>query len=301
MQRSESLLNLAPALAKAQGAIQNAAKDRANDFYGSKYADLAAIWDSVRAPLAANGLSVPQFVSTTPPVHMGKSLVREKDGSLVLLPDGTPEEMDDYLAYVVVETMLLHESGEYMLTTIELPVWNPNPQKIGSASTYGRRYALQSIAGVAAEVDDDGNASSGAQPPAAPQGKPAPRREPPRPPQQQKAPARAEAPAGKAAPAAPPPAQAPANDTAPAPAQTATSEPRVEPDPAALPAAPPAPALKLKIREHMLLLGYSTGEKAEARCRLTCEVGSAQLTHELATRLLDSLKAEAATKEAANG
>ncbi len=148
MERSETISALAKALSAAQGAIRNASKDADNPFFKSKYADLAAIRDAIREPFQANGLSCPQFIST-------------RDGGRVESVGDKGESVVDFLTLVTVETVLLHESGEYMSSVMELPVWNADPQKIGSASTYGRRYALQSVAGVAAEVDDDGNASSG--------------------------------------------------------------------------------------------------------------------------------------------
>ena len=48
MQRSESIGKLAEALSKAQGKMKGAAKDSANPFFKSRYADLASIWDACR-------------------------------------------------------------------------------------------------------------------------------------------------------------------------------------------------------------------------------------------------------------
>jgi hypothetical protein len=149
MQRSESIANLAKALAAAQGAIENAAKDADNPFFKSKYADLASIRDAMRVAFGNNGLSCPQFIST----HLTDQHETRTD------KDGSPFEA--YLTMVSVETVLLHESGEFMSNVLDLAVWDADPQKVGSASTYGRRYALQSVAGVAAEIDDDGNKASG--------------------------------------------------------------------------------------------------------------------------------------------
>ncbi len=126
--RSDSIATLAGALAKAQGAMDGAKKDAANPFFKSKYADLASVWDAIREPLSANGLAVIQF------------------------PRSTAEGVE-------VETLLCHDSGEWVAETLTLPVGKYDPQGVGSAITYARRYGLQSITGVAPE-DDDGNAAT---------------------------------------------------------------------------------------------------------------------------------------------
>jgi hypothetical protein len=131
------IAKLAAALAKAQGKIEGAVKDRKNDYFSSKYADLASVWDACRGPLSENGLSVVQFPCEAPPGHVG------------------------------LITTLLHESGEYMTEKFFMPVKDStNPQAVGSALTYARRYALSAAVGIAPE-EDDGNAASAA--PAKPQ------------------------------------------------------------------------------------------------------------------------------------
>ena len=52
------------------------------------------------------------------------------------------------------------ESGESLISDIRLPV-SDNPQKIGGAITYYRRYALQSMLGLEAQDDDGNTAVSG--------------------------------------------------------------------------------------------------------------------------------------------
>jgi hypothetical protein len=126
--RSDSIAALAGAFAKAQGQFGGAKKDSANPFFKSKYADLASVWDAVRDPLAAHGLAIMQF----------------------------PRSTD---AGVEVETMLTHESGEWISETLALPAAKADAQGLGSAITYARRYGLQSICGVAPE-DDDGNSAA---------------------------------------------------------------------------------------------------------------------------------------------
>jgi hypothetical protein len=127
--QSESIAALAAALSKAQGAIKGASKDTANPFFKSKYADLASVWDACRDALSANGLSV---IQTT----------------------------DDGAEGVTVITTLAHSSGEWVRGKLTMKPAKNDPQGVGSAITYARRYALAAMVGVAPE-DDDGNAASG--------------------------------------------------------------------------------------------------------------------------------------------
>ncbi len=129
MTTSEQINELAAALAKAQGVMNGAAKDSANPFFKSKYADLASVWEACRKPLTENGLSIIQSPSA----------------------DGVK---------VSIETRLLHTSGQWIAGTVTTSAKEDTPQAIGSAITYLRRYALQSFAGVAPE-DDDGEAAQG--------------------------------------------------------------------------------------------------------------------------------------------
>jgi hypothetical protein len=64
MTTSESINEIAAALAKAQSEMGGAVKDSANPFFKSKYADLSSVWDACRGPLTKNGLSVVQFPKT---------------------------------------------------------------------------------------------------------------------------------------------------------------------------------------------------------------------------------------------
>lgn len=108
--------------------MENAVKDTSNTFFNSKYATLASVLNAVRGPLASNGLSIVQHSRSA----------------------GTG---------VVVSTMLMHESGEWLCDKGPLlPVTKKDPQGYGSAITYGRRYGLSSILGISQE-DDDGNAN----------------------------------------------------------------------------------------------------------------------------------------------
>jgi len=137
MKMSESIKELATALSKAQAEMAGARKDANNPAFNSKYADLASVWDAARPSLSKNGLSVAQFT--------------------------VPTEANE----VLVETILMHASGEWMSGIIAIPVAKDNAHGYGSALTYARRYALAAAVGIAPE-DDDGNKAADA-PPTRPQ------------------------------------------------------------------------------------------------------------------------------------
>jgi hypothetical protein len=133
MNKSESIKELACALAKAQGQMGGAHKGKANPFFKSVYADLSSVVTAIREPLSSNGLS---FIQATEP--------SDKDEIRVI-------------------TMLMHESGEWLSSTIAIPVSKADAQGYGSAITYAKRYGLQGLLGVPSE-DDDGNAAAKAKP-----------------------------------------------------------------------------------------------------------------------------------------
>lgn len=56
--------------------------------------------------------------------------------------------------------MLLHSSGEWISEVVTTRSQKDDPQGLGSALTYLRRYALAAVVGVTATEDDDGNAAS---------------------------------------------------------------------------------------------------------------------------------------------
>ena len=129
MNRSDSIANLAKALALAQPHIANPALDAVNPHFRSRYATLAAHISAVRAPLAAQGISVVQSTRIDVP------------------------------GAVVVVTSLIHSSGEWISSEIALPC-GATPQTYGSALTYARRYALAALVGIVGDEDDDANAAT---------------------------------------------------------------------------------------------------------------------------------------------
>lgn len=124
MMQSESLGKLAEALAKAQSTMGEAKEDSKNPFFKSNYADLTSVWRACRKSLTDNGLSVVQ----------------------------TTDLRDDK---ILVYTTLIHTSGEYMRGCLPLLLTKNDPQTMGSALTYARRYTLAAIVGVCKEGEDD--------------------------------------------------------------------------------------------------------------------------------------------------
>lgn len=128
MTTSESINEIAAALAKAQGEMKNAPFNATNPHLKNKFANLASVRDTVIPSLSKVGIAV---VQTLVPF----------DGRAALA------------------TRLLHTSGQWMESLCPLPDAG-DMQKLGSAITYARRYSLSAICGIAADEDDDANAAS---------------------------------------------------------------------------------------------------------------------------------------------
>ncbi len=126
---SDGVDKLFEALSVAQASIAGATKGNVNPHYQSKYADLAAVWEACRKPLTENGLSIIQLPSADGPK-------------------------------VTVKTILGHKSGQWIASELTMTSVKADPQGVGSALTYARRYALSAMVGIAPE-DDDGSAASG--------------------------------------------------------------------------------------------------------------------------------------------
>lgn len=130
MKQSETINKVAAALVKAQKNMGTAVKDSKNPFFKSNYADINAINDVLLPALHAEGIAALQ-----PP---------------------TTENGKNY-----IETVLLHESGEFLSSLNEVIVAKQNdPQSYLAAQTYTRRGALQAFLNIGSE-DDDGNSASG--------------------------------------------------------------------------------------------------------------------------------------------
>lgn len=128
--KSEKIGELAKALASLQSEVQGAIKDAKNPFFNSKYADLESCWAALREPLSKNGLAITQTMGFIP--ECGPTLV----------------------------TTLIHSSGEWISGEQPISPSKQDPQGLGSAITYARRYGLSAITGLI-QVDDDGEAAHG--------------------------------------------------------------------------------------------------------------------------------------------
>lgn len=131
MEKSETITSLAKALIDFNGRVSKISKDAKNPFFKSNYASLSNIQDAISKPLAESGLVYSQ------------------------MPTGVNG----------LCTILIHaESGEYLMDSYTMPVSKQNdPQAVGSAITYAKRYALAGILGLNIDDDDDGNKASNKQ------------------------------------------------------------------------------------------------------------------------------------------
>lgn len=127
--KSNDLNELFLALSKAQAEIKGAVKDSNNPFHKSHYADLSSVSEACRAPLNKNGLSVIQIT-----------------------------EVDDEGRTFLV-TVLAHSSGQFISGRYPLKPQKEDPQSLGAAMTYARRYSLAAIVGVTSIEDDDGESA----------------------------------------------------------------------------------------------------------------------------------------------
>ena len=118
---------LLEALAKMQGALDNAPKTSKNPYFNSRYADLATCLSALKKPMSDNGLSISQHCTF--------------DGAILRCV-----------------SILGHSSGQMMISVLNVPVTKKDPQGIGMAMTYARRYAMSSIVGLA-QADDDAESS----------------------------------------------------------------------------------------------------------------------------------------------
>jgi hypothetical protein len=166
MNTSPTIGALAAALAKAQAAFAPVVKDRENPFFHSKYATLSSILDATRPALAAHGLAVVQRSSAL----SDRAIVRrlDKDKKLV--------EVETII--VTVSTMIAHSSGEWIIDELRILSDGANPQAVGSAISYARRYGLAAMLCVAADEEDDGEAAQGRPAPAKPKPEPKPKSDP---------------------------------------------------------------------------------------------------------------------------
>jgi hypothetical protein len=130
MNTSQEIDKISAALVLAQKDMLPLIKDSDNPFFKSKYADLHAVTQACYPALQANDICVMQSAES-----LGASGIN-------------------------IRTRLIHSSGQFIETECAIPPAGQDPQKYGSAVTYGRRYGLQAAVGLAAQ-DDDAEAAMG--------------------------------------------------------------------------------------------------------------------------------------------
>ena len=124
MEKSEQIIELAKAISLFQTKMEKIDKTASNPFYKSKYASLSSILEAVQIPMAESNLVFSQHPD---------------NGKLV--------------------TIIIHtETGQYLQSEYDIHPVKVDPQGIGSAITYAKRYALTAILGLNVdEADSDGN------------------------------------------------------------------------------------------------------------------------------------------------
>lgn len=141
MKKSESITALSKAFVKTQKELKQPLKDANNPFFKSKYVPLENVVESITESATKNGLAFSQFPSC-----------------------------DEVTGMITVGTLVMHESGEWIeYDPIKLKPVKNDPQAVGSAITYAKRYALSAIFGITSDQDDDGNEATH---PAKKQGRP---------------------------------------------------------------------------------------------------------------------------------
>ena len=121
--KSKSIDKISGALCRAQKSMNGVIKNTQG--YNWQYADLAAVIEATLPLLNEEGISVFQGSN-----------------------QGNPGEFH-------ITTTFMHESGQWLRTWVKIPVQKLTAQEIGTAVTYGRRYALAAMACIA-QKDDDG-------------------------------------------------------------------------------------------------------------------------------------------------
>jgi len=125
---SKTIGAIAGSLAKAQSEMTMVEAKSTNPFFNSKYASLASVLETAMPALNKYGIALVQ---------------------------GNRWDPSDNGFYIT--STLMHSSGEWIKSEIRMPIAKKDAHGIGAATTYGRRYLLSSMVGIA-QADDDGNA-----------------------------------------------------------------------------------------------------------------------------------------------
>lgn len=129
--QSENLDKLFKGMNAFRSQLKQPVKDAKNPFFKSNYVTLEGVQNAIDAGIKGTGLAYTQIVKNDDNGNVG------------------------------VETIITHESGQYLTTgVLALRPEKATPQGYGSTITYAKRYQLASAFGVSSDVDDDGNAGS---------------------------------------------------------------------------------------------------------------------------------------------
>jgi hypothetical protein len=130
MRTSPEIDQISTALAKAQGALKNPEKNqtakiptKVGGSYSYNYADLPHTLDTIRGPLAQNGLC-----------HSAG--------------------IESHAEGMILSVRLMHTSGQWIESDVGFPGGN-DPKLLAANITYFRRYLLTALVGVAADDDLD--------------------------------------------------------------------------------------------------------------------------------------------------
>lgn len=130
--QSENLDKLFKGMNTFRSQLKQPVKDAKNPFFKSNYVTLEGVQNAIDAAIKGTGLAYTQIVKNDDSGNVG------------------------------VETIITHESGQYLTTgVLVLRPEKATPQGYGSTITYAKRYQLSSAFGVSSDVDDDGNIGSG--------------------------------------------------------------------------------------------------------------------------------------------
>ncbi|MBP1907804.1 hypothetical protein J2Z32_004493 [Paenibacillus turicensis] len=138
---SESKQEITKSLVAAWGAIETPQHNahvtvttKSGGSYKFSYTDLSGIFEALKTVYKDNGIAILQEPKTF-----------FEDGKLMLS----------------VETMLLHQSGEWVKSDPLIVFASNNMQDLGGQITYMKRYSLSAISGISTEKDDDANGACG--------------------------------------------------------------------------------------------------------------------------------------------
>jgi len=134
MKHSDTLDKLAPAWVAALNELRDITRDNVADtgMYKYRYADLASASQQAREVLARHELAVHQ------------------------------EAHGETLGSVSITTTVWHSSGQFLQSEPLVMPSKGGPQDVGSAISYGRRYALMAFLGLATDDDDGAGAQAAA-------------------------------------------------------------------------------------------------------------------------------------------